>query len=488
MDVKNYLFKKYNLKYFKEELIIHPFNLILLFIISTVSVKLKAGFSLNIIEIVIAFLITFAFGIGTYFFVKLILKDRLKSYLSLTVILFFILFFRDLYELLASTEVLAAIKNILFFLTQLMIAVIALILFLTFLIIWICKTKLNFEKLNSYLNLLTTVFLVIEIINLGFTEVNRVELNDKINLERPLNEIKNKPDIYFIILDGYTNFSALQKYWDFENDELKNFLKNHGFFVAEKGRTIYNVTNYSLASTFNLTKLNFDKDKLYEKSNYLALADLINNNIIADYFCKIDYNFTNLSFYDIQDVKKYYEDIYFLKNGNIYQSRALLGSLYEMYNELISDMDEINLSIFEKVKAIQGTANENPRFIYAHIMMPHPPYYFDAEGNRNDFRIASDKKNKTAYLEQLKYTNSLLMETLENILNSGSNPPIIVVQGDHGFREFEEQEKKDVEFSVLSCYFFPDRDYSSLTDSMKTINTFRIILNKYFDHNFHLIN
>ena len=121
-------------------------------------------------------------------------------------------------------------------------------------------------------------------------------------------------------------------------------------------------------------------------------------------------------------------------------------------------------------------------------MMPHPPYYFDAEGNKNNSKVANDSKNQMSYLEQLKYTNHLLMETLKSILNPDGNPPIIVVQGDHGFRRFKEKNKKDVEFSVLSCYYFPGKEYSSFTDSMKTINTFPLIFNKYFHQNFQLLN
>ncbi|MBU2444072.1 MAG: hypothetical protein KJ666_00675, partial [Bacteroidetes bacterium] len=100
----------------------------------------------------------------------------------------------------------------------------------------------------------------------------------------------------------------------------------------------------------------------------------------------------------------------------------------------------------------------------------------------------NDNKNKYNYLEQLKYTNKLLIETLNSILFSAEEPPIIVVQGDHGFRAFENEDKNEIESSVLNCYYFPDRDYSSLADSSKTINTFRVIFNKYFNQKLELLN
>jgi hypothetical protein len=335
---------------------------------------------------------------------------------------------------------------------------------------------------------LTTIFLVIEIIGLIFIEVNKVELKNNIDLKKPLDEIQSKPDVYFIILDGYTGFSGLQKYWNFDNSDLKKFLNKSGFFIAENGKTIYNVTNYSIASTLNMSELNFEADNLYAKSSYLSLANIIKKNIVVEFLSEVGYDFINLSLFDIRDKKKFYEDIYFLKSGNIYQSRTIYGHLYEIQNEINADMAYINLDIFKRLKTIRSAFNEKPKFIYAHIMMPHPPYYFDAEGNKNNSKVANNPNNKNSYLEQLKYTNTLLMETLKSILNHNENPPIIVVQGDHGFRRFKEKNKKDVEFSVLSCYYLPGKDYSSFTDSTKTINTFPLILKKYFNQDFQLLN
>jgi len=480
--------KKYNLKYFKEELIIHPLNIILIFFISTSSVVFQADLAINFHETVISFFIISAAGIAIYFLIRWIIKDRIKSAILLTAILFIVLFFRDIYELLAFSGVTKLVSDFSIFVGELFFAIIIVVLVLAPIIIWLYKSKRKFLKLNSYLNLLTTIFLVIEIIGLGFIEVTKVELKSKIDIKEPLEEIQNKPDIYFIILDGYTGFSGLKKYWNFDNSELKKFMKKNGFFIAENGKTIYNVTNYSIASTLNMAELNFEADNLYAKSSYLSLANIIKKNIVVEFLSEVGYDFINLSLFDIRDKKKFYEDIYFLKSGNIYQSRTIYGHLYEIQNEINADMAYINLDIFNRLKNMRSAPNGKPKFIYAHIMMPHPPYYFDAEGNKNDFKVANDPNNKNSYLAQLKYTNHLLMESLNEVLNSSGNPPIIVVQGDHGFRRFKEKNKKDVEYSVLSCYYFPGKDYSSFTDSMKTINTFRLIFNKYFNQNFQLLN
>lgn len=479
--------KKYSFKMFYKELIVHPLNLILLFFINTSLLKFKAGLSINFYEATISFLIIFALGLAAFFVIKWMIKDRIKSSLILSYTLFVTLFFRDIVEVLAYVKITNALSLFSIFIGELFLTVALVIILLAALTLWLYKTKLKLLKLNSYLNLLTTFFLFIEIIGCGFLEVSEVELKNKIELKQPLNNITTKPDIYFIILDGYSGFNVLQKHWNFANGELKKFLIDNGFFVAENGKTIYNVTNYSIASTFNMAELNIDTTDLYAKSSYLSLAELIKNNIVVKRFYELGYDFINLSFFDILNKKKFYQDIYFFKKGNIYQDRTIYGHIYEIYNENTADMAKINLDIFNRLRTIRSTFNEKPKFIYAHIMMPHPPYYFDAEGNETDFSYANDIENKYNYLEQLKYSNKLLMETLNSIFNSAENPPVIIVQGDHGFRAFEKENKNEIEFSVLNCFYFPDKDYSLLTDSSKTINTFRVIFNKYFNQKLELL-
>jgi hypothetical protein len=237
-----------------------------------------------------------------------------------------------------------------------------------------------------------------------------------------------------------------------------------------------------------MTELVFDTTDLYDKSSFLILANFIKQNPVVKFFYKSGYDFINFSFWEMLDKNKFYQDIYFLRRGNIYQARTLYGHLYEIWNERFADMAEINYEIFNKLKNSQNTSDKKPKFIYAHIMMPHPPYYFDAEGNRMDLNYFNDGKNKHKYLEQLKYTNKLLMQTIRGIFNSAKQPPIIIVQSDHGFRSYGGNDKMEIECSVLNCFYFPDKDYSLLDDSLKTINTFRIIFNKYFNQNLEMIN
>jgi hypothetical protein len=465
-----------------KEFILHPINIILIFIINTSSQKTKAGLSTGVLEPLLSIIVISVLSLLAYFSFRKIVKDRIKAALILSYTLLVVLFFRDIVEFIIYFGISEAIGYVG---EYFIVIVIALIIF-ALIIKWLTSSGRELKTFNTYINLLTSIFLTIEIIGCSFSGISKVSLKEKIDLEISAN--KNKPDTYFILLDGYTGFTGLKKFWNYDNGELKNFLSEKNFYVAENGKSVYNVTNYSMASTLNMTELIFNREELYSKSNYLLLSDFIKNNSVAKYLYKAGYEFYNLSFWDINDKNKHYEDIYFLRRGNIYQARTLYGHLYEIYNEKFADMAEINPGIFNKLVELHKSSDEKPKFVYAHITMPHPPYYFDADGNRMDYSYSGDKKDMNKYLEQLKYTNKLLMNTVSRILSYGKEePPIIVIQSDHGFRSYEGKNKMEMEYSVLNCFYFPDQDYLMLNDSIKTINTFRIIFNKYFNQNLPII-
>ncbi|HEX9739241.1 MAG TPA: sulfatase-like hydrolase/transferase [Ignavibacteriaceae bacterium] len=466
-----------------QEITAHPLNIILLFLINTSTQKIKAGLPIGFTEPVFSFLIIFIASLITYFLFRRLINERIKAAMLLSYTLLITLFFRDIVEFIIYFK----IPELISFTGEYLIAIIFSLILFALLIKWLASTNRRLAKLNTYLNLVTTIFLAVEIIGCSFSNVSKLKLKERIELNTSV-DATEKPDIYFILLDGYTGFSGLKKLWDYDNNELKSFFTENNFFFPQNGRCVYNVTNYSMASTFNMTELIYSRDDLYSKGNYLLLAHFIKHNPAVKFLYKSGYNFYNFSFWDINDKNKFYEDIYFLRRGNIYQARTLYGHLYEIYNEKFADMAEINPEIFNRVKEIHQSSGDKPKFIYAHITMPHPPYYFDADGNRKDYAYSGDQKDKHKYLEQLKYTNKLLINTLSSILNSDKPKPVIIVQGDHGFRSYEGKDKRDIEYSVLNCFYFPDKDYSMMNDSLKTINTFRIIFNKYFNRNFELIN
>ena len=71
---------------------------------------------------------------------------------------------------------------------------------------------------------------------------------------------KNMPDIYYFIFDRYGSQSTMTQQYGFNNNELIDFLKAKGFYVASDSHANYLKTAHSLASTFHMDYLDFLKE------------------------------------------------------------------------------------------------------------------------------------------------------------------------------------------------------------------------------------
>jgi hypothetical protein len=121
-------------------------------------------------------------------------------------------------------------------------------------------------------------------------------------------------------------------------------------------------------------------------------------------------------------------------------------------------------------------------FVYAHLLMPHYPYFCNEKGialpdsvSLGDSMITS-KKNFSGYIA---YTNQLVSSVTEKIQRSTDGQAIIMIQSDHGLADLDYKRKKDA-FRNFSAFYFPSGNYGRLNDSICNVNSFRVVLNEYF--------
>ncbi len=138
---------------------------------------------------------------------------------------------------------------------------------------------------------------------------------------------------------------------------------------------------------------------------------------------------------------------------------------------------------------------KEPKFIFTHIVSPHPPYVFGKKGEK------ISKKgwhNKELYKNQLIFLNKKIKALIDEILLKSEVPPIIVLQSDHGSessfgrRGGENWIKPNVStlrerMRNFSAFYLPQGGDSVLYDSITNVNTFRVIFNYYFDTNYELL-
>ena len=64
-----------------------------------------------------------------------------------------------------------------------------------------------------------------------------------------------KPDVYFIVLDGYAGTNSLKNNFGFDNSLFLQFLKESGFIIPEKNFSNYGWSNLTMPSILNMNYL-----------------------------------------------------------------------------------------------------------------------------------------------------------------------------------------------------------------------------------------
>jgi len=151
------------------------------------------------------------------------------------------------------------------------------------------------------------------------------------------------------------------------------------------------------------------------------------------------------------------------------------------------------LCTFSELPKVKDRISQ-PIYVYAHMMIPHGPYVFDADGNSVTYDPTNidQSTKKKFYLEQLKFTNKKIIETIDTILSKSQKQPIIIIQSDHGERTGIDWDNPTNEMikqglNNLNAYYLPNGVENSLYDTISPVNIFRIIFNEYFNANFELL-
>ena len=76
---------------------------------------------------------------------------------------------------------------------------------------------------------------------------------------------------------------------------------------------------------------------------------------------------------------------------------------------------------------------------------------------------------------------------MDHIKKKSVQPPIIILMGDHGFRQFNDSVNKKYYFMNLSSFSIPNGDYTRFYDSSSSVNQIRTFLNIQFNQTLSLL-
>jgi hypothetical protein len=134
------------------------------------------------------------------------------------------------------------------------------------------------------------------------------------------------------------------------------------------------------------------------------------------------------------------------------------------------------LSELGKIPDIPG-----PKFVYAHIMVPHSPFIFAPDGS---YRYITDPID--GYRSNVEFIDNQLPSILQTIIEKSDPAPIIIVMGDHG-PSTRRTITKEMRMATLNAYLVNDAAKAQLYPSITPINGLRIILNSQYGGSFEML-
>jgi hypothetical protein len=298
-------------------------------------------------------------------------------------------------------------------------------------------------------------------------------------------------------------------YFDYDNSDFIEELTNLGFSVSRCSMSNYNQSRLVLASEFNLDYM----DKHFPGEEKISINktgnDVLSNNLFRNLLSNSGYKIYTYknSYYPFLD----WPDVdHSLQSGKwsvwtnnltefetIFLNSTLLQIPASRFPELIDELQNFepanpensstssrNLTpyIFDTLPEV--AKEPGPKFVYAHLTTTHKPFYFSKDGSLldNKYRASglSDPIFKEGYINQVEFINPRIIEVVKQILATSKQPPIIILQSDHGM-------KNDVDGhfnrpnQILAAFYLPgidEKPYSTISP----VNFLRFVLNKYYSY------
>ncbi len=360
------------------------------------------------------------------------------------------------------------------------------------------------------LNLVAAIALVLNawtlaggMIALGAVDGPRADLTE---LQLAPADPGDLPDVYYIILDRYAGSTALTETYDFDNEPFLTALEDRGFRVARQAHSNYIKTPLSLVSSLSMDYL--DADALQAEAENAKDREPIHRLLrerlpVPTALKELGYEYLHIGNWWTPSATNVDADRTFHYDGQDEFSTVLAQTtLLRAFTEpesaptdpwdwrVLREHTRYALGRLDEIPALPG-----PKFVFAHLLLPHDPYVFDTDGSFMDRAQVEQQGQVESYRRQLSYANDRMLQLVDRILSQSGPDAVIMLQADEGpfparYRAdewgFDWRNARDDEleekFGILFAMRVPeaDLDAAGFHDAITPVNTFRLIFNARF--------
>ncbi|MDQ3552989.1 MAG: hypothetical protein M3395_01055 [Chloroflexota bacterium] len=357
-------------------------------------------------------------------------------------------------------------------------------------------------RITTFLNVVASVLVLLALITILPREIGR-------SMDAPQRDMpgvaqgdsgphSRQPDIYYLVFDRYGSEWSLDYQFGVDND-LPEWLSDQGFQVARGSHTNYRATDFSLAATLNMTYLDgLTARHGRDTGDRTPAREMVRDHAVGRFMQAQGYRYIHLgSWYDptrtslLADESRAYdaesEFSTVMRDTTIVP--AFLRLLGHQEEALTLRERHVRIAGFQFRQLAELRDDPGPKFVFAHVLLPHSPYVFRADGRLVTKAEEGSEPESHLYGGQLAYLDGRIKATIEHLLaGPPEEHPIIIVQGDEGpFArkdidwEGREAEYLQVRFGILNGLYLPGADRDAVHPSITSVNTFRLVFSRYFE-------
>ncbi len=362
------------------------------------------------------------------------------------------------------------------------------------------KKTVLLPKLTFYLNILLVLYCIVDGVKLILLSSNYKSPLQAVQFNN--DAVQQKPNVYFLLFDSYPANAYIRDSLHFDNRGFDSTLSSLNFVKLPVSAN-YDNTSYSMASILNMRYVtkNFKVD-VGSRQEEQYMETLIKNGAVFSIFEKMQYRVIPFSIFDVGKTAGLEQGNAFLLGHNallldkIFINRllkevwipipAFVTKIFPFirHKDLYQHRDN-NLAAISKLKALDPKKLAQPVFCYTHLIMPHRPFFYDANGRDVPSQLI-DVRDGEQFRNTLKgyliYTNKIALELVHGILLKDPGAYIILMS-DHGERLHLGSEN----FKNMAHIRFGNKLPQNMPDTLTNVNIFPFFFNEVFRQNFHFL-
>lgn len=310
-----------------------------------------------------------------------------------------------------------------------------------------------------------------------------------------------RPDIFLVVLDGFGRQDSIRRVIGADLGWFVDGLRERGFKVADRALSNYNQTELSVSSTLNMDLLkNLLPTSAIAAHDKRALGPLIGDSSVSRRLQASGYRpiaigsgFDGLRLgrnevpTSEQRGLTLFESVLLAKTPSAV-SENVARSMFDRHRDRL-------LGVFHRLEEM-AKPTAQPRFVFAHVLAPHPPFVFGSNGehrrprgsfgywDESDYMtyVGTPDDYRAGYAEQAAFVAKKVLALVDAFLAANPDrPPIILIQADHGSKIGLDQnslENTDLAeaFSILYAAYVPEDVPMPVPDDAMPVNTFRRLL------------